>query len=105
MIGLCLLKGLVLWDWIILNIIIYIVYAMNSDGEKTTYRYDTTDGTYQKYSPSSGTSSASDSTVNNGKGIWGKILNFVDWKNWKGEKKIFKSGKRDFWVGVKGGIL
>ena len=51
---------------------------MNSDGEKTTYRYDTTDGTYQKYSPSSGTSSASDSTVNNGKGIWGKILNFVD---------------------------
>lgn len=56
----------------------YIVYAMNSDGEKTTYRYDTTDGTYQKYSPSSGTSSASDSTVNNGKGIWGKILNFVD---------------------------
>ena len=56
----------------------YIVYAMNSDGEKTTYRYDTTDGTYQKYSPSSGTSSTSDSTVNNGKGIWGKILNFVD---------------------------
>ena len=56
----------------------YIVYAMNSDGEKTTYRYDTTDGTYQKYSPSSGTSSASDSTVNNGKGIWGKILNFVE---------------------------
>ena len=56
----------------------YIVYAMNSDGEKTTYRYDTTDGTYQKYSPSSGTSSTSDFTVNNGKGIWGKILNFVD---------------------------
>lgn len=51
----------------------YIVYAMNSDGEKTTYRYDTTDGTYQKYSPSSGTYSTSDSTVNNGKGIWGKF--------------------------------
>ena len=57
----------------------YIIYAMNSDGEKTTYRYDTTDGTYQKYTPSAGAaSSTSDSTINNGKGIWGKILNFVE---------------------------
>lgn len=55
----------------------YIVYAMNSDGEKTTYRYDTTDGTYQKYTPSVG-SASSGTTTNNGKGIWGKILNFVE---------------------------
>ena len=49
---------------------------MNSDGEKTTYRYDTTDGTYQKYSPESqGTTSGN---KNNGKGLWGKILNFVE---------------------------
>ena len=54
----------------------YIIYALNSDGEKTTYRYDTTDGTYQKYSPESqGTTS---SNKNNGKGLWGKILNFVE---------------------------
>ena len=54
----------------------YIVYALNSDGEKTTYRYDTTDGTYQKYSPESqGTTSGN---KNNGKGLWGKIINFVD---------------------------
>lgn len=53
-----------------------IVYALNSDGEKTTYRYDTTDGTYQKYSPESqGTTSGN---KNNGKGLWGKILNFVE---------------------------
>ena len=55
----------------------YIVYAMNSDGEKTTYRYDTTDGTYQKYTPSVG-STSSGTTTNNGKGIWEKILNFVE---------------------------
>ena len=54
----------------------YIVYALNSDGEKTTYRYDTADGTYQKYSPESqGTTS---DNKNNGKGLWGKILNFVE---------------------------
>lgn len=54
----------------------YIVYALNSVGEKTTYRYDTTDGTYQKYSPESqGTTSGN---KNNGKGLWGKILNFVE---------------------------
>lgn len=54
----------------------YIVYALNSNGEKTTYRYDTTDGTYQKYSPESqGTTSGN---KNNGKGLWGKILNFVE---------------------------
>ena len=54
----------------------YIVYALNSDGEKTTYRYDTTDGTYQKYLPESqGTTSGN---KNNGKGLWGKILNFVE---------------------------
>lgn len=54
----------------------YIIYALNSDGEKTTYRYDTTDGTYQKYSPESqGTTSGN---RNNGKGLWGKILNFVE---------------------------
>lgn len=55
----------------------YIIYALNSDGEKTTYRYDTTDGTYQKYSPESqGTTSGN--KANNGKGLWGKILNFVE---------------------------
>ena len=56
----------------------YIIYALNSDGEKTTYRYDTTDGTYQKYTPESTGSSSSESKLSNGKGIWGKILNFVE---------------------------
>ena len=54
----------------------YIIYALNSDGEKTTYRYDTSDGTYQKYEPS--TSNASAIADKNGKGIWGKVLNFVE---------------------------
>lgn len=54
----------------------YIIYALNSDGEKTTYRYDTSDGTYQKYEPS--TSNASSIADKNGKGIWGKVLNFVE---------------------------
>lgn len=54
----------------------YIIYAMNSDGEKTTYRYDTIDGTYQKYVPSENTSSAT--AGNNGNGLWGKFLNFVE---------------------------
>lgn len=56
----------------------YIIYALNSDGEKTTYRYDTTDGTYQKFEPSSEGTTASGSKLSNGKGIWGKILNFVE---------------------------
>ena len=57
----------------------YIIYALNSDGEKTTYRYDTTDGTYQKYTPES-TRQHLPQTVSrsNGKGIWGKVLNFVE---------------------------
>lgn len=55
----------------------YIIYALNSDGEKTTYRYDTTDGTYQKYSPDT-QGTASSGNKSNGNGIWGKILNFVE---------------------------
>lgn len=56
----------------------YIIYALNSDGEKTTYRYDTTDGTYQKYTPSTSGTTSSDSKSRNGKGIWGKVLDFVE---------------------------
>ena len=36
------------------------------------------DGTYQKYTPESTGSSSSESKLSNGKGIWGKILNFVE---------------------------
>lgn len=56
----------------------YVIYALNSDGEKTTYRYDTTDGTYQKFTPSSAERTTSGNKSNNGKGIWGKILDFVE---------------------------
>ena len=56
----------------------YVVYALNSDGEKTTYRYDTTDGTYQKFTPSSTGRTTSDSKSDNGKGLWGKILDFIE---------------------------
>lgn len=55
----------------------YIIYAMNSDGEKTTYRYDTIDGTYQKYTPSE-SSASSVVAGSNGSGLWGKVLNFVE---------------------------
>nr|WP_296030605.1 cohesin domain-containing protein [uncultured Dorea sp.] len=54
----------------------YIIYALNSNGEKTTYRYDTSDGTYQKYEPE--TSETSTISGKNGKGLWGKVLNFVE---------------------------
>lgn len=56
----------------------YIIYALNSDGEKTTYRYDTTDGTYQKYTPSASGNTSSGSKSGNGKGIWGKVLDFIE---------------------------
>lgn len=56
----------------------YIIYALNSDGEKTTYRYDTTDGTYQKYTPSASENTSSGSKSGNGKGIWGKVLDFIE---------------------------
>ncbi|WP_454970488.1 cohesin domain-containing protein [Dorea sp.] len=56
----------------------YVIYALNSDGEKTTYRYDTTDGTYQKFTPSSTGRTTSDSKSDNGKGLWGKILDFIE---------------------------
>ena len=56
----------------------YIIYALNSDGEKTTYRYDTTDGTYQKYTPSASGNTSTDSKTKNGKGVWGKVLDFVE---------------------------
>lgn len=49
----------------------YIVYAMNSQGEKTLYQYDSSEGTYQRFeAPES-------DNVSNAGGILGKIQNVV----------------------------
>lgn len=54
----------------------YMIYALNSDGEKALYRYDTVDKTYQRYEPQA---SADDTqTKSSPKGLWGKILRFIE---------------------------
>ncbi len=53
----------------------YVVYALGSDGQKTLYQYDTVDGTYQRYVQQAG---ASEPEKKAAKGIWGKILRFIE---------------------------
>lgn len=58
----------------------YILYAVNPDGEKGFYRYDSKDETYQRYEMPSGTdkTSTSDSKTSKAKGIFGKLRNLID---------------------------
>lgn len=53
----------------------YLVYGLNSDGNKVLYQYDTTDGTYQRY-----VKPLSISTEGSGKadGLLGTALQFVE---------------------------
>ena len=53
----------------------YIIYGLNTDGDKVLYQYDTVDGTYQRYIPQA---SSEGSGKKAAKGIWGKILHFVE---------------------------
>ena len=53
----------------------YLVYGLNSDGNKVLYQYDTTDGTYQKYVRPM---SISTDESGNANGILGKVLQFIE---------------------------
>lgn len=52
----------------------YVVYALNSDGQKALYQYDNVDKTYQRFIKP--TKAAADTTTD-AKGILGKISNFI----------------------------
>lgn len=54
----------------------YVVYALNSDGEKGWYQYDTLDGTYQRYTPES--ADKSDKDDDKKAGILNKLRNNLD---------------------------
>ena len=54
----------------------YVVYALNSDGEKGMYQYDTVDKTYQRYVENAPAAAADDKSDAPG-GLWGKILSFI----------------------------
>ena len=53
----------------------YMIYALNSDGEKALYRYDTVDKTYQRYEPQASTDDTQKKS--SPKGLWGKILQLI----------------------------
>lgn len=54
----------------------YVVYALNADGEKALYQYDTIDNTYQRYIENT-SSAADDESGSAPGGLWGRILQFV----------------------------
>ena len=54
----------------------YVVYALNSDGEKGFYQYDTVDGTYQRYTPEKADKSDEDEDTK--AGILNKLRNNLD---------------------------
>lgn len=54
----------------------YVVYALNSDGEKGYYQYDTLDGTYQRYTPES--TDKSDKDDDKRAGILNKLRDNLD---------------------------
>lgn len=53
----------------------YVVYALNSDGEKGYYQYDTLDGTYQRYTPETVDDTEEDDTK---AGILNKLRDNLD---------------------------
>lgn len=54
----------------------YVVYALNSDGQKLLYQYDTVDKTYQRFIQQ--TVATDTEEKKSPKGIWGKILQFIE---------------------------
>lgn len=56
----------------------YVVYGLNSDGEKALYQYDTVDQTYQRYNGDTAASGAGTKEKAKASGLWGKILQFVE---------------------------
>ena len=56
---------------------IYVIYAMNSLGETGYYQYDSVEGTYQRFEPSTVTEKESDAG-NDTSSVLGKIQNIVE---------------------------
>lgn len=54
----------------------YIVYALNTDGQKALYQYDTVDKTYQRFIQQAVQTETEKKS--SPKGIWGKILQFIE---------------------------
>jgi hypothetical protein len=53
----------------------YVVYALNADGQKGMYQYDTVDKTYQRYVEHV---TKAKTTKKEARGWWGKVLQFVE---------------------------
>ncbi len=58
----------------------YLLYAVGKDGTKGFYRYDSTQGTYQRFDPTDTASAGSSDSKSSGKtsGVLGKIKNIVN---------------------------
>lgn len=56
----------------------YMVYALNADGKKALYQYDTVDKTYQRYNKAAASVKTAEENTSSPKGIWGKVLGFVE---------------------------
>ena len=55
-----------------------MVYALNADGKKALYQYDTVDKTYQRYNKAAASAKTAEEDTSSPKGIWGKVLGFVE---------------------------
>ncbi len=58
----------------------YLLYAVGKDGTKGFYRYDSTQGTYQRFDPTDTANASSSNSKSSGKasGVLGKIKNVVN---------------------------
>lgn len=57
----------------------YVVYALNADGEKGLYQYDTVDKNYQHFAGDAGPADDGDSKKDSSAGgLWRKVLDFLD---------------------------
>ena len=56
----------------------YLLYALNTDGEKTLYQYDATDKTYQRYLEQAAAADDTEKKSSSKGGLWGKVLQFVE---------------------------
>ena len=56
----------------------YMLYALNTDGEKAIYQYDAVDKTYQRYVQQAGSADDGKKKPSVKGGLWGKLLQFIE---------------------------
>ncbi len=56
----------------------YMLYALNTDGEKALYQYDAVDKTYQRYVQQAASADDTKKKSSPKGGLWGKVLQFVE---------------------------